>query len=128
LKTGDTKKGRKYFKSLGDIILEYIRHPERKYEGDIGFLKRRFIQADKIIHVGKEVNSLEEDILELKGEQIFVNKNEILQKILSIRQSQAEKYGVRRGTFWKIKKKIQNTGDINLKTRAVKRLLRIIGE
>jgi len=103
-------------------------HPESKYKGDIGFLERQFIQADKIIHIGKEVNSLEEDILELHGAQLFINEKELAQKILSIRQCEAEKAGIGRRALKYTKDKIRAGERINYKTKANKRLLKIIGE
>jgi hypothetical protein len=32
--------------------MDYIDHPESKYEGVVGFLKRRDILADEIVHIG----------------------------------------------------------------------------
>lgn len=79
--------------------------------------------ADSVVYIGKEANSIDEQALDVKRPQEFVNKAEILQKILDISQSEAEKIGVRRGTLWKIKKKIRDGKDLNLETGAVRKLI-----
>jgi hypothetical protein len=126
--TGEIRQGRHYFKTLTDIFFQYIQHRESKYKGDTGFLERQFIHSDKIIHIGKEVNNLDKEILEINGAQLFINEKEIAQKILSIRQCQAEKAGVDHRVLNYTKNKIRTGQKINLKTKAVKRLLKIIGE
>jgi hypothetical protein len=56
---------------------------------------------------------------------MFQDKKTECQKILAIRQCDAEKAGVDRKTFQRIKARIQKNGTINLKTRAVRRLLEL---
>lgn len=61
----------------------------------------------------------------MKKAQEFLNKKDIMQKILALPQKQAEKWGVDRKTFQRIKKKILEDGDIKLNTPAVKRIVSI---
>ena len=42
--TGDMLQGREYWKPLSDIFLDYIGHPEAKFEGDVGVLQRRHLK------------------------------------------------------------------------------------
>ncbi len=93
--TGEVKQGSHYFKSLSRTIMEYIDHPESKYEGDVGSLKRRDILADEIIHIGNEANNIDEQPLKTIEAQVFWNKQSICQKVLLISQSDAEIIGVR---------------------------------
>ncbi len=103
--------------------MDYFDHPESKYQGDIGLLKRRAIQADEVIHIGKEANNIDEHPLKTTEAQVFRDKQSIYNKILLIRQSDAEKIGVGRSVLKYIKDGIREGKKINFETRAVKRLL-----
>ena len=46
--------------------------------------------------------------------------------ILNISQKQAEALGVSRSTFQGIKKRIRETGDLNLNTQSVRRIINIL--
>lgn len=124
--TGEVKNGSQYFKQLSRTIMDYIDHPESKYEGEVGLLKRRKIIVDEIIHIGKEANNIDEQPLKTTDAQVFRNKHSIRQKILSIRQCDAEKIGVNRSVLKYIKDGIRNGKKINLKTKAVKKLVNIV--
>jgi hypothetical protein len=124
--TGEIKSGSHYFKPLSRTIMDYIDHPESKYEGDIGLLKRRDILADEIIHIGKEANNIDEQPLKITNAQVFRDKQSICQKILLIRQCDAEKIGVKRSALKYIKDGIRSGKKINLKTKAVKKLVNIV--
>jgi hypothetical protein len=89
---------------LSKTILQYINHPESKYEGDIGQLERRHIHVSEIVHIGKEANNIEEELLETGKVQVFRNKEKEREKIIQIRQCDAEKLGINRGTRWRMKK------------------------
>lgn len=106
--------------------MEYIDHPEHKYEGNTGLLKRREVYADKIIHIGKEANNIDEQPLKTTEAQIFRDKQNVCEKILSIRQCDAEKIGVKRSVLKYIKDRIRSGEKINLKTKAIERLIKII--
>ena len=59
----------------------------------------------------------------MKKAQEFINKLEIMEGILNISQKQAEALGVSRSTFQGIKKRIRESGEVNLCTPAVRRLI-----
>jgi hypothetical protein len=42
--TGNTLQGREFWKPLSDVFLDYIDHPEAKFEGDVGVLQRRHLK------------------------------------------------------------------------------------
>ncbi len=114
--TGEIKQGSHYFRSLSLTILDYANHPEHKFVGDVGLLERRHIVADDVAHIGKEANNIDEQALEVRKAQRFLDKVEIMKKILSMSQKIAEECGVDRKTFQRIKQRIQEKGDLNLKT------------
>lgn len=63
--TGEVKQGVQYFKPLSRTIMQYVEHPENKFEGDIGVLERKHIQADGLIHIKKEANNIENQPLDV---------------------------------------------------------------
>lgn len=62
--TGDTLQGRQYWKPLSDVFLDYIDHPEAKFEGDVGVLQRRRLEPTGCVYIGKEANKVEMQELE----------------------------------------------------------------
>ena len=120
--TGEVKEESHYFKPLSGTILQYVDHPENKFEGDIGALERKYVHVDGVVYIGKEANNIDEQALKVKEAQRFINKQAIMGKILCISQKQAETLGVSRSTFQGIKKRIRESGDVNLCTPAVRRL------
>ena len=79
--TGEIKQGIKYFKPLSQTITEYINHPEHKSEGNIGILKRKHINATKIIYIGKEIRDIEKEPIIDNPPQIFINDNELIEEM-----------------------------------------------
>ena len=79
--TGETMSGLHNFKSLSTTILQYFTHPEYKYKGDIGYLARRPVDAQRVIYIGKEANKIDEQPLNVLNPQIFRDKDTIIQQI-----------------------------------------------
>jgi len=121
--TGEIKQGSHYFKPLSRTILEYVNHPESKFDGDVDILERKHIVADSVIHIGKEANNIDEQALDVKRAQEFINKQAIMDNILKMSQTEAEALGVSRSRFQGIKQRIKEDGDLNLNTPAVRRLV-----
>ncbi|WP_135609414.1 DNA polymerase [Methanococcoides sp. AM1] len=122
--TGEIKQGMEYFKTLSRTILEYANHPEYKYEGDIGQMKRRHIHADSIVLIGKEANNIDDQALDIGQAQVFINKQDIMDKIMQLDAEMGRKVGIAyRGTLKRIQDKIKLTGDINLNTNFMKELV-----
>jgi hypothetical protein len=106
------------------LILQYVDHPEYKYDGIVGLLMRKSINVDGVLIIGKENNKIEDQPLFVADAQVFKDKKSLCKKILSIRQCDAEKMGIGRSASKFIKDGIRNGRVINLKTSAVKRLIR----
>lgn len=124
--TGDIKEGSHYFKPLSRTIMQYVEHLEHKFDGEVGILERKHVQADGVVYIGKEANSIDEQELDVKKAQEFIDVEEIKRKILEMPQKEAERLGVGRNTFQGIKKRLKESGKLNLNTTAVKKLLNII--
>ncbi|KKG10444.1 DNA polymerase [Methanosarcina sp. 2.H.A.1B.4] len=122
--TGEVKEGSKYFKPLSRTILQYVEHMENKFEGTIGVLKRKHIQADGLVYIGKEANNIEDQPLDVTKSQVFINEEEIRQKILALTPEEARKKGIKhRSTLKRMKDRIQNEAIISLRTKSIKKLI-----
>ncbi|WP_440952226.1 DNA polymerase [Methanococcoides sp. FTZ1] len=121
--TGDIKEGSHYFKPLSRTIGQYVEHPEHKFDGEIGVLERKHIHANSVVYIGKEANNIDEQELNVKRAQVFVDIEEKKRKILEMSQKEAERCGVGRSTFQAIKQRIREGKKINWRTPAVERLL-----
>jgi len=101
--TGTIKHGLEYFKPLSKTILQYVDHPESKYDGDIGQLERKHITVTEIVHIGKEANNIENEPLETRNIQVFRNEEKERLRIVEMRQCEAEREGIDRKTRWRMK-------------------------
>jgi len=121
--TGEVKEGSHYFKPLSRTIRQYVEHPEHKFDGDLGVIERKYVHADGVVYIGKEANNIDEQELDVKKAQEFINKEKIMQRILALSVSEAKELGVPKTTLWDIQKKIREGNKLNLNTKAVKRLI-----
>ncbi|NOR46514.1 MAG: hypothetical protein GQ533_00475 [Methanosarcinaceae archaeon] len=102
--TGEVKEGSQYFKPLSRTILQYVDHPENKFDGDIGLLERKYVHVDGVVYIGKEANNIYEQALKVKEAQIFINQEEMKRKVLALAPKEARKLGIKhRSTLKKIK-------------------------
>jgi hypothetical protein len=58
-----------------------------------------FFFAEGHVYIGKEANNIDEQALDVKKAQEFINKQEIMDNILNVSQKQAESMGVSRNRF-----------------------------
>ncbi|MDQ1251742.1 MAG: hypothetical protein QG646_853 [Euryarchaeota archaeon] len=124
--SGEVKEGSQYFKPLSRTILQYVEHLENKFEGDIGVLKRKHIQADSLIYIGKEANNIEDQPLDVTGAQVFINEEDIKQKILSLSPKEAREFGIKyRSTLNKLKNRVKE-GDFKLDTKEIRKILNFV--
>ena len=124
--TGEVKEGSQYFKPLSKTILRYIEHPENKFEGYIGVLERKHIQAGGLVYIGNEANNIEDQPLDDIGAYVFINGRDIKQKILALTPEEARKIGIKhRSTLKRMKDRIMKDGKINLDTKEVKKTIEI---
>lgn len=80
--------------------------------------------VEDVVHIGKEANNIDDQALDIRKAQLFRDKAVIMEKILAISQKKAEENGMDRKTFQRIKRRIQEEGDLNLNTPGVKRLIK----
>jgi len=121
--TGEVKEGSQYFKPLSRTILQYVDHPENKFNGDIGGLERRHVHVKGVVYIGKKANNIDEQALDMAKSQVFINEVEIKRKILALIPKEARELGIKhKSTLKKIKESIIMSEDVNLKTKELKKL------
>ena len=122
--TGEVKEGSQYFKPLSRTILQYVDHPENKFDGNIGVLMRKEVHIDGVVYIGKEANNIDEQALKVKEAQVFINEEEIKRKILALTPKEAREIGIKyMSTLKKIKAKIESGEKFNFNTKLAKKLV-----
>jgi len=118
-----------YWKPLSLVFLDYINRPESKLKGDVGFLKRLFlsIQKSSIHYIGKESNEIEESKVLGVSDRNYTEYQDIENKILQIRSTQAFKLGISRTNLITLQKKIRNKIPIKLQNRTYEKISRYSG-
>ena len=115
-KDGEMLQGEQYWKTFWDYFEEYLRHPENKFDGDIGVLERKDVGISDVIHIGKESNGLENSELLGLDEDSYVEYSdveflerkfrELAPRILELKPKDVREYGISKQTLWNAKKKI----------------------
>ncbi len=117
--TRKTFRGEQHWKRFGDVFWEYTNHPESKFDGDIGLLRRKRVRVGSIVYVGKESNHL--DLAEVLGvqeddyaqysniDEIILSKRDVM---LTVTCSDATPYGIMKEPLSNVKKAL-HSGDIS---------------
>ena len=100
-----------YWKPLAEFFENYVDHPEAKFDGNIGELKRKHlkISSDSIVYVGKETNALERSKItgEFDEDQTkYADYVKILQSIKPTRDY--KKVGLSRRRIIELQKECRN--------------------
>ncbi len=109
--TGKIMSGIQYWKDLKDIFWEYLAHPEAKFDGITGILKRKKLMISNIVTIGKESNQIDEsEILGLDDQSYLTYGNHLIpvQNILKLTPKQAKIAGIGKNQLYRIKKAITN--------------------
>lgn len=121
--TGDILQGREYWKPLSDVFLEYIDHPEAKFEGDTGILQRRHLKPKGCVYIGKEANKVEMQELEVNRVETYYDIGKLREYILDLTPAEAREIGIKhRSTLKKIKDRVRE-GEFNMDTKEIRKVL-----
>jgi len=105
------------------VFLDYIDHPEAKFDGKIGVLERKQVHADSVVYIGKEANNIDEQELGVKKAQEFVNEEEIKRMIISLTPTEAREIGIKhRSTLKKIKDRVKE-GKFKVNTKKMRKII-----
>ncbi len=112
-KTRTKMRGIEYWKPLWDTFQEYLRHPESKFDGNTGILRRKHVEVSKIVHIGKESNNLDEnEILGVDSDSYEIYENvedldckfrKIAKKVLKLNPRDVKELSISRQTLWNVK-------------------------
>ena len=116
-----------YWHTLEDILTQYVRHNDNKFDyDDEGIAHRKHIIADRIRYIGKETNNLDETQITGIEEDDYLeydNLREFYNWILSLKAKDVKNKRISQQALYKIKTKIKNGKHLNLKVKVVKILL-----
>lgn len=124
-RTGKVLEGLEHWESLSDTLWKYVNHKESKLEGDVGVLERKHVNADSIVHIGKETENMEETgILEIPSYTTYQNENELKEKIMKLTSRDARILGLNPETLRQIKKRIEKGKNLVLRKTVTEKLLK----
>jgi hypothetical protein len=114
-----------YFKPLSSTILQYVFHPENKFDGEIGVLERKHVRVDGVVYIGKEANNIDKQALKVKEAQVFINEEELKNKILALTPKEAREIGIKHRSALAYLKKKAKEENLNFKARNVRKLANV---
>ena len=116
-----------YWHTLEDILTQYVRHNDNKFDYDgEGIAHRKHIIADRIRYIGKETNNLDETQITGIEEDDYLeydNLREFYNWILSLKPRDVRDIGISQQALYKIKTKIRSGKHLNQRVKIVKVLL-----
>jgi hypothetical protein len=121
-----------YWHTLEDVLTQYIRHNDGKFDYDNeGIARRKHIIADCIRYIGKESNNLdddrrtganEEDYLEYLKDHEIVNSKEFLDWVLTLKPKDVMDKGISERGLRNFKQKIKNGKGLKNRSKIAKTL------
>jgi len=124
--TREILQGSEYWKPLSDTIWKYVNNPEAKLKGNSGVLKRRCVDTDGVIYIGKETENIEKTgILESPSYTTYIDQEELKKKLLKITPKEARRIELNEETLRRIKKRIKENKSLVLRRKIVKILSKL---
>ncbi|MEM4056967.1 MAG: hypothetical protein QW578_08020 [Thermoplasmatales archaeon] len=115
-----------YWKSIEDILTQYIRHNDKKFDYIDGIAQRKHITVDRIRYIGKESNNLEETMIIGIDKDSYIeyeNLEEFYDWVLTLKPKDVRDKGISRKALRDIREKIKANKTLNPKTKIVKILI-----
>jgi len=123
-----------YWKTLEDILTDYVRHNDNKFDYDSeGIALRKHIILDRIRYIGKESNNLdetskrgideEEDYTEYTKDSEIVKSKEFREWVLSLMPLDVIDWKISERGLERTQVKIKQRKMLNPKTKTVKLLI-----
>lgn len=106
------------------MFIDYIDHPEAKFEGDVGILQRRHLKPKGCVYIGKEANKVEMQELESNRVETYLDFKKFHEWVLGLEPKNTQVMGIKdRSTLKRIKDKIKVNKKLNYGKGAVKVLV-----
>lgn len=127
-KTSKIYNGPEYWLPLSEVLLDYIKHPEAKFDdtNKVGLLNRRRVVAERIIYIGKEANKIENNLSGLDASRVNVYNRDAIakEKVASMALKNARKLDIPRSTFYWLKKQAKDSSAIKFRKKTLKRFFK----
>lgn len=119
-----------YWKTLEDVLRNYVRHDDGKFDYINGIAKRKHITVNSINYIGKETPFLDEvEILGIQGVKDFdisyFNLDNFKTWVMGLFSEDVKDNNINREALYRIQQKIKHKEKINFKTKTVKTLIKI---
>ncbi|WP_393970981.1 hypothetical protein OXIME_001228 [Oxyplasma meridianum] len=114
-----------YWKSLDNVLTQYVKHNDNKFDYIEGIAQRKHIYVNKIRYIGKESNNLDEtEIFGIDDNSYieYVNDKEFTKWILTLKPKDVKSIGIQQRELIRIKNKVKNNERLNPNTKVVKQL------
>ena len=117
-----------YWRTLSEVMRDYINHRESKSEGDVGFLKRKYLTINKssISYIGKESNELEESEIIGVDDDNYTEyddiQSRIVDRIANLTLEDCLKLGLSRRSYFDLQNKIKKGIRFSLKKKTMIKL------
>jgi len=120
-----------YWHSLEDVLTQYVRHNDNKFDYDNqGIAHRKHIVVNRIRYIGKESNNLEDNLTGLEDPDYleYENPEDFKQWILSLKPKDVRDKGISERELKRQKAKIRKGKQLNPKVKIIKILLQLYKE
>jgi len=121
-----------YWHSLEDVLTQYVRHNDNKFDYDNqGIAHRKHIVVNRIRYIGKESNNLDEaSVFGIDDDSYleYENIEDFKQWILSLKPKDVRDKGISERELKRQKAMIRNGKQLNPKVKIVKILLQLYKE
>ena len=121
-----------YWYTLENVLTQYVRHTDNKFDYDNeGIAHRKHIIADRIRYIGKETNNLDETMVTGIDENSYLeyeNLREFYDWILLLKPMDVRDKGISQQSLYKVKTRIKSGKQLNLRVKVVKILLKLYGD
>ena len=116
-----------YWKTLEDVLTQYVRHNDNKFDYDNeGIAHRRHINAERIRYIGKETNNLDETLITGIDDNDYIeydNVREFYNWILMLKPKDVRDNGISERELKRKKADIRKGKKLNFKTKVNRILL-----
>ena len=122
---------KEYWHTLEDILTQYVRHDDHKFDYVDGIAHRKHVIADRIRYIGKESNNLDESQITGIEEEDYLEYDNVVEFydwILSLKPKDVKDKGISERELKRQKAKIRSGKMLNPKTKIVKILLQLYKE
>ena len=121
-----------YWHTLEDVLTKYISHDDHKFDYDNeGIAHRKHIIADRIRHIGKESNNLDESQITGIGEDDYLEYDNVMEFydwILSLKPKDVKDKGISQRALYKVQTNVKSGKRLNPKVRIVRSPLELYKE